>query len=140
MHLHLDKKMKIARFKDLPFIPASHENPLHPGVLKKVLFRKGDIIPGQIQMVNWAKLLPKKSFQAHYHEDMDEVFILLNGRAKMNIGTEELFLEQGDAVIVPMKQIHTMKNLGRRPLEYIIFGVGRNKQGKTIVTEKGILH
>ncbi len=134
------KKMKTARFRDLPSIPASHENPLNPGVLKKVLFKKGDIVPGEIQMVNWATLLPRKSFQAHYHEDMDEVFIILNGKAKMNIGKEELFLGQGDAVIVPLKKIHTMKNLGSQPLDYIVFGISRNKKGKTVIVEKGILH
>ncbi len=133
------KKMKIVRFKDLTYIPASHENPLAPGVLKKVLFKRGDIIPGEIQMVNWAKLLPRKSFQAHYHEDMDEIFILLTGKAKMKVGSEEFVLQRGDAVIVPMRKNHTMKNVGAKPVEYIVFGVGRNRKGRTIVTEKGIL-
>ena len=140
MHLLSDKNMKTVRFKDLSYVPASHENPLRPGVLKKVLFKKGDIIPGQIQMVNWAKLPPKKSFQAHYHEDMDEIFILLNGKARMKVGTEKISLQPGDAVIVPMKKVHSMKNLGTKPLEYIVFGVGRNKKGKTVIREKGILH
>ncbi len=125
--------MKLVRFSHLNFLPASHENPLDPGVLKKVLFAPGELISGTVQMVNWAQLLPGKSFQAHYHEDMDEVFIVVSGNVEMKVGEEIAILEQGDAVLVPMKHTHTMKNLCNESAEYIVFGISRGMGGKTVV-------
>ena len=65
--------MKIVRFGDISEISASHEDPKNPGVLKKVLFHLGDLASGHIQMVNWATLLPGKSFSLHNHESMQEL-------------------------------------------------------------------
>jgi hypothetical protein len=43
-------------------VPASHENPLDPGVWKKVLFPKLDLQAGAVPMVNWARLGVGKRF------------------------------------------------------------------------------
>ena len=134
MRTRLDN-MKIIRSSSMQFIPASHENPLDPGVLKKVLFTHADILPGQIQMVNWAQLLPQKSFQRHYHENMQEVFILLSGKVEMNLGSEKEIMEKGDAVIVPIKATHTMRNLENAPAEFIVFGISVG-EGKTVLSPK----
>src|SRR3990167_4935692 len=115
--------MKIVRSSSLPYLPASHEDPQDPGVVRKVLFTTADISPGQIQMVNWGKLLPHKSFQAHYHQDMDEVYILLQGEVEMQVGEETEIMKKGDAVLVPSTQMHTMKNLLNTSAEFIVFGV-----------------
>jgi hypothetical protein len=40
--------MKIVRSSDLSFTAASHEDPKKPGVLKKVLFAKDDLLNGHI--------------------------------------------------------------------------------------------
>jgi len=37
--------MKILRVSDKSFIPASHENPLAPGMWKKVLFQRDELQP-----------------------------------------------------------------------------------------------
>lgn len=130
------KAPKLVRSSSLPYLPANHEDPQDPEVLKKVLFTKADILPGQIQMVNWAKLLPHKSFQAHYHRDMDEVFILLSGKVEAQIGTEKNIMRTGDAVLVPATNRHTMKNLLATPAEFIVFGVSRSNTGKIVLTKK----
>ncbi len=125
--------MKIARSSTLEFIPASHEDPNDPGVFKKVLFDKFAITPGQVQMVNWAKMPKGKSFQLHYHEDMDEVFIIVEGEASMTIDGQTEILNRGDAVVVPAGGKHLMSNHSEGAVEYIVFGVSREKGGKTIV-------
>ena len=48
--------MKIIKNALIPFIPASHEDPVDPGVFKKVLFKAEDFAKGHIQIINWAKL------------------------------------------------------------------------------------
>ena len=125
--------MKIIRSSDLEFVPASHEPTKSPGVFKKILLYNEDIMNGNVQMINWALLPAGRSFQAHYHEDMEEIFILLKGRAKIIIDGEEGMLETGDTVVVPMMCVHTMDNAGPEDVEYIVVGVSLGNNGKTVV-------
>lgn len=124
--------MKIVRFKDLNFIPASHEDPKDPGALKKVLLKRDDIPKGQIQMINWAKIPIGKSFAPHYHESMIEVFIIMNGKVKVKIDNEEAILEKGDMVIAMEGQVHTMTNLSDEDVEYFAMGIVTSEGGKTV--------
>ena len=50
--------MKIVRGNSLEFIPASHEDSQNPGVLKKVLATRNDLIAGRVQMVLIESHLP----------------------------------------------------------------------------------
>jgi len=124
--------MKIVRLKDFAWIPASHEDPQAAGVLKKVLLQKEDFIKGHPQMVNWCKLKVGRSFQAHYHQDMEEIFILLKGKARIRVGEEEADLREEEAVAVPPPLVHEMKNVGEEEAEYIVIGISRGTGGKTI--------
>ena len=124
--------MKIVRFKDLEFIPASHEDKKSPGVWKKILLEKKEFIKGRVQMVNWAKLPVKKGFKPHYHQDMQEIFIIIKGKAQIKIEKKEAILKKGDAVIIPISKIHTMKNIGKETVEYLVIGISLGKGGKTI--------
>lgn len=125
--------MKIIRKKIIPRVPASHEDPADPGVLKQIFLKRDDLAPGRIQMINWSTLLPGKSFRSHYHESMDEVFIILNGKVEVSVGEEKKKLGKGDAVVIPEDTIHVMKNLTDRDVCYIAIGISRGEDGKTIV-------
>lgn len=124
--------MKIVRFNDLSFIPASHEDPKDPGALKKVLLKRDDLPVGRIQMINWSKIPTGKSFKPHYHESMMEVFIIISGKVKVKIDDEEEILEKGDMVIALEKQVHTMENIGDVDVDYFAMGVATDIAGKTI--------
>jgi mannose-1-phosphate guanylyltransferase/mannose-6-phosphate isomerase len=125
--------MKIVWAAELKFIPASHEDPESPGVFKKVMFRKDDLVDGKAEMINWA-LLPKgRSFAPHYHEDMQEVFIIVRGKAKITIDEETGFLNQGDAVVIPVGSVHEMENIGTEDVEYVVVGISEGAGGKTVV-------
>ncbi|MEK7543373.1 MAG: cupin domain-containing protein [Patescibacteria group bacterium] len=125
--------MKIIRLQNFPKVPASHEDPVDPGVLKQILFRRDDLAPGRIQMINWSTLLPGKSFRSHYHEAMDEVFIILDGEVEISVGEEKAILGKGDAVVIPEKTVHVMKNLTNEEVWYIALGISRGPGGKTVV-------
>lgn len=125
--------MKIIRKKIIPKVPASHEDPKDPGVLKQILLNRDDLARGRIQMINWATLLPGKSFRNHYHEAMDEVFITLNGEVEITVGEEKETLGKGDAVVIPEGAVHIMKNLTDRDVCYIAIGISRGEDGKTVV-------
>ena len=125
--------MNIKRGSQMEYVAASHEDPKKPGVLKRVLFSREELSAGRVQMVNWSLLPVGSSFRAHYHEDMEEVFIVLNGSALMTVGTEELTLVAGDAVSVAAGEVHTMVNTSQEPVQYLVFGITGEKNGKTVV-------
>jgi mannose-6-phosphate isomerase-like protein (cupin superfamily) len=124
--------MEIIRFEDKIMIPASHEDFKSPGVLKKVLLQREKFIDGRVQMINWAFLAAGKSFRAHYHEDMQEVFILVKGQAQIIVDKESSVLYAGDSVVIPVGSVHSMSNTGENDVEYIVIGIAKGIRGKTI--------
>lgn len=127
--------MQIVRGSEIEFIPASHEDPKNPGVLKRVLATKNDLIRGQVQMVNWSRLPIDSAFQPHYHEDMQEVFVMLNGEVCMTVEGTEHKLVGGDAILIEPREIHQMKNLCNDAVEYVVFGISTEEGGKTVNVE-----
>lgn len=125
--------MKVIPSASRSFEPAGHENPLSPGVLKKVLAGKADLQPGRVQMINWANLGVGKQFAQHYHEDMQEIFILVQGEAEITIGGQNATLRRGDAVIIDPHEVHQMRNVGAEAVEYLAIGITRETGGKTVV-------
>lgn len=115
------------------FVPASHEDPQNPGVLKRVIAVQQDFQAGQVQMLNWAQLPIGSSFRPHYHEDMQEVFVLLSGIVKMNGSDAAVIMRPGDTVIVNSLENHQMENIGDVVAEYIVFGISAQKGGRTVV-------
>lgn len=126
------------------FVPASHEDPRNPGVLKRVIAAQRDFQAGQVQMLNWAQLPVGSSFQPHYHEDMQEVFVLLSGVVTMKVrklnsddsAGDCITMRPGDTVIIDPTEIHQMQNIGDVVAEYIVFGISSQKGGKTIVVSQ----
>lgn len=132
--------MKTIRGNALQFVPASHENPDKPGVYKKVLAVKDDLFPGRVQMINWALLPNACEFSAHYHEDMEEVFIIIRGRALITVNEQSAELALGDAVVISPREVHTMRNIGEGDVEYLVVGIAGEKQGKSVnVRRSGVL-
>ncbi|NDC38924.1 MAG: cupin domain-containing protein [Proteobacteria bacterium] len=125
--------MKIVRASEGRFIPASHEDPRKPGVLKRVIATRDELFVGRPQMINWALLPVGQSFRPHYHEDMEEVFIVVRGQAQMRVGAETVVIDQGDAVIVSPGEVHEMSNLGAVEVEYLVVGIAGTKNGRTVL-------
>ena len=126
------------------FVPASHEDPKNPGVLKRVIAAQSEFQAGQVQMLNWAQLPVGSSFQPHYHEDMQEVFVLLSGVVTMKVrklnsddsAGDCITMRPGDTVIIDPTEIHQMQNIDNVVAEYIVFGISSQKGGKTIVVSQ----
>ncbi len=130
-----DPGMHIIRGNEIPFEPASHEDPRNPGVLKRVLAKKSDLIRGRVQMVNWSRLPQGSSFQSHYHEDMQEVFVMLGGPVEMTVDNESVELNQGDAILIEPREVHKMENLSEGSVDYLVFGISTEEGGQTVVVE-----
>ena len=127
--------MKIFRGEDMDWMPASHESDDDPGVWKRVLMTADAFIDGRPQMLNWARMPAGKGFASHYHEDMQEVFVIVTGTAEIDVGGETEVLYAGDAVEIPVAAVHRMRNIGEAPVEYIAIGVSMNQGGRTMVVD-----
>lgn len=125
--------MKTFTIKEKEFVPASHEDPRNPGALKIILGDSTLVDPNShLQMINWAKIPVGRHFESHYHEDMDEIFIMVEGICETDIQGEKKILEKGDGVVVPMKSLHMMKNIGTADAYYLAIGFSLGKGGKTV--------
>jgi quercetin dioxygenase-like cupin family protein len=124
--------MKVIRASEKEFVPASHEDPQAAGVLKKVLATRADLQAGQVQMLNWSWLKIGRSFEKHYHEDMQEILVMLKGKARMTAGDESVALGPGDVAIVAPMEVHQMDCLGDEDVIYLVFGIAAGTDGQTI--------
>ncbi len=125
--------MRIVRTTDRSYVPAGHEDPVAPGVWKKVLFQKHDLRPGTVQMINWAKLPAGNRFAAHYHEDMQEIFIILRGQVRITVGNNTAELGAGDSVLIDPREIHQMENPTQEDAEYLALGIAGTEHGRTVL-------
>lgn len=140
--------MHLVRGSQSPLVPASHEDPQDPGVLKRVLLSASSLTAGQVQMVNWSVLRAGRQFAAHYHQDMQEVFVMLAGVADMQVWStksrleadrmptvdpQKFSLQAGDALLVEPGEIHQMINRGTEDVTYLVFGISNQENGKTVV-------
>jgi mannose-1-phosphate guanylyltransferase len=84
-------------------------------------------------MVNWSRLPAGKSFAPHYHEDMQEMFIMIRGVAEITIGSETAILQTGDSVLINACEVHVMHNRGSEDVEYLAIGIAGTANGRTVV-------
>lgn len=124
--------MRLIRFRTAQRVPASHEDPQDPGALKRVLLTRQKDVKGTIQMINWATILPNKSFHAHYHEEMYEIFIMVGEGATVDIDGKETILHSGDALVVYPREVHMMNNPTSAPIDYVVIGIARDSKGKSV--------
>jgi mannose-6-phosphate isomerase-like protein (cupin superfamily) len=125
--------MELIRGNEINYVPAGHENPLSPGVWKKVLFAKSGLLPGNVQMINWSKMPAGKHFAAHYHEDMQEIFIILEGSGELVVDGQSVVLAAGDAVALEPCETHQMFNRTDSDVIYIALGIAAGEGGKSVL-------
>ena len=87
-------------------------------------------------MLNWSRLPAGKSFQLHYHEDMQEVFVLIDGEVTMQVNGANVQLVGGDCILVDPGEVHNMTNTCGRDVSYLVFGISTEQGGKTVVVEE----
>ncbi len=84
-------------------------------------------------MVNWATLLPRRSFRAHYHEDMLEIFVMIDDGISTVIDGKKWRLASGDVLIVHPREIHELGNTTDKKLAYLVIGVSGDTNGKSVI-------
>ena len=125
--------MKVICGSEIELVAASHEDQSNPGVRKRVLASREDLLDGRVQMLNWAQLPSGSAFRPHYHEDMQEVFVILNGAVTITVDGTSYRLSAGDAIVVEPREVHQMRNDSNVNVEYIVFGITLDQGGQTVV-------
>ena len=58
----------------------------------------------------------------HNHETDEQIWVILSGVGMARVGDEEREVREGDAVYLPPRVLHTMKNTGTYPLRFLAIG------------------
>ena len=101
--------MRIIRGSEIDFVPASHEDAKQPGVLKRVLATREELLDGRVQMINWASLPAGSSFRPH-HTSLLIVMFDTAARIGNFVGTHRCITDKHELIVVPV----LVKNLHHR--------------------------
>lgn len=66
-------------------------------------------------------LEPGQAQKAHRHGDADKVYLVLDGRAQISVGTDRYELGPQEAVLAPAGSDHGVSNLGPERLVLYVF-------------------
>ncbi len=67
------------------------------------------------------EMAPGEAPPRHHHDDMEQIFYVLAGQGRLEIGdpTESATIHPGDVVRIPVSTWHTVHCLGDEPLRYL---------------------
>ena len=90
--------------------------------LGRPTIKVGAALSGQVGVVQ-GKLPPGGGFQIpHWHEDLDEVFYVLEGEIEFLLDGELRLASAGSTVFVPAGTVHAFRNAGDRPARQLVVG------------------
>ncbi|TLX91420.1 MAG: cupin domain-containing protein [Thaumarchaeota archaeon] len=75
-----------------------------------------------ITYVSLARLQPSLSYEAHSHEDHEEIYYIISGKGNIKIGSETAKFRDGDVIHIPEKTLHSITNDGDEMVEFLAFG------------------
>lgn len=95
---------------------------VHEGTVSAWTLFKEDEFQSNILWFNDNLVQPGVAIEPHSHEDIEEIYYIVQGRGKMKVGEEEKDVAGGDAIYLPPLRSHSLKNTGTFPLRFICLG------------------
>jgi mannose-6-phosphate isomerase-like protein (cupin superfamily) len=79
------------------------------------------VAPGVIrnQSLAEATLPPGMATQAHFHSITEEIYYILRGSGRMQIGDQMRTVGPGDAIAIPPGATHSIRNIGADDLVFL---------------------
>lgn len=68
--------------------------------------------------ISLTELLPYKSTTGHSHDEVDEVYIFINGEGTMEVGKKTIKVKSGDIVPIKAGAFHRVHNKGGKKLNF----------------------
>ncbi len=66
-----------------------------------------------------ARLPPATATLPHHHPQTEEIYYILEGEGRMQIGTAVRSVAAGDAIAIPPGKVHTIANTGAGVLKFL---------------------
>ncbi len=88
------------------------------GVTNHVLLRWGTFDARNL-LVMWTVMRPRGQQRGHAHAGSEQLYVILSGKARMQVRDERQVLSGGAAVYVPPSTPHSIANAGTDDLVYI---------------------
>ncbi len=66
-----------------------------------------------------ARLEPGQQTAPHYHIRTEEIYYILTGEGRLEVGPETRLVQPGDAIAIPPGEVHTITNTGTVQLKFI---------------------
>jgi len=82
-----------------------------------------------------ARLPPGGATTRHYHPRTEEIYYLLEGSGRMELGDELRDVGPGDAVAIPPGRVHQIVNTGDGTLKFLCCCVPAYEDSDTILVE-----
>jgi mannose-6-phosphate isomerase-like protein (cupin superfamily) len=85
--------------------------------IRELLAHRNSVI--QLQSLAEARLPPGASTTPHYHVRTEEIYYILSGQGRMQIGAETQEVGVGDAIAIPPGARHQITNTGADVLKFL---------------------
>jgi mannose-6-phosphate isomerase-like protein (cupin superfamily) len=82
--------------------------------------RKNNLVDTPNLFVDLYCLSPGQEQKPHRHGGSDKIYIVLEGRGRFRVGTEESELEPGLGVLAPSGEEHAVRNASADPLVVLV--------------------
>ena len=80
----------------------------------------------------WDTLLDKGvGITPHLHEDVEEVYYILEGSGEVRIGDEVTSVSNGDIIYIPPRKIHTLIQHGDKMLRFITVSIDTSQKARS---------
>jgi len=83
-----------------------------------------------------ARLPAKGSTTPHYHPKAEEIYYILDGQGRMQIGGETRDVGPGDAIAIPPGQVHQITNTGGDVLTFLCCCAPAYENDDTVLVEQ----
>ena len=94
----------------------------HEGTVAQWKLLRTDDFLSSMNTFNANILAPSSSVKPHQHESDEQIWFILSGVGIVKVGDEEKEVREGDAVYLPPRLTHTMRNTGTYPLRLLAIG------------------
>ena len=102
--------------------------------IRELLAHRNSVI--QQQSLAEARLRPGQATTPHYHPVTEEIYYILQGRGRMQIGGELADVGPGDAIAIPPGQTHQITNTGQETLLFLCCCAPCYEHNDTVLVER----
>ena len=101
--------------------------------IRELLAHRNSVIRNQT--LAEARLPPGKSSTPHYHVRTEEIYYILEGTGRMQIGQSVRGVVAGDAIAIPPGSVHQISNTGPDTLKFLCCCAPGYEHDDTVLTE-----